>query len=347
MRMTIDADTVLPAGKLPGELLSALLARYTRPDPRVLIGPGVGRDAAAIAFGDRTLVVKSDPVTFATADAGWYLVNVNANDLACMGATPRWLLTTALFPDGATTPTLVEETFASLDAAASAIGVALVGGHCEITVGLERLILVGQLLGEAEPGELYDLRSARSGDAVLLCGGIAVEGTALLAREAADSLSDLDADLLTRAQNFLNTPGISVLPAAHALRAARVPVRGLHDPTEGGLATALSELAAATGLGIEIEDARINVYPECVEICKALSLDPLGLIASGALLAVVPPDGVSQAQRALVDAGLRCARVGAVTHAHAGAWLLRDGRREPMPTFAVDEIARYFSEQGR
>jgi hydrogenase maturation factor len=343
--MTLDSRTILPAGKLPGDLLGAMLARYTRSDPRVLIGPGIGRDAAAIAFGDTTLVVKTDPVTFATTDAGWYLVNVNANDLACMGATPRWLLTTALFPEGKTTPALVENTFAGLDAAASAIGVTLVGGHCEITVGLDRLILVGQLLGEADRDELYDLGNAQSGDAVLLCGGIAVEGTALLARAAADALHGLPAELLQRAQDFLSTPGISVLPAARAMRDAKIPVRGLHDPTEGGIATALIELATATGLGVEVDGDRIPLYPESGAICNALGLDPLGLIASGALLAVVPDDSSAAARAAVQHAGVPCAVIGQLSNRTAGAWLTRGGRREPMPTFPVDEIARYFASR--
>ena len=344
--MSIDPDTILPAGKLPGELLSAMLARYTRADPRVLIGPGVGRDAAAIAFGERTLVVKSDPVTFATADAGWYLVNVNANDLACMGATPRWLLTTALFPELKTTAAFVEETFASLDAAATAIGITLIGGHCEITVGLDRLILVGQLLGEADRDALYDLRTAQPGDALILCGGIAIEGTALLARgtHAYATLTALPADLLLRARGFLSAPGISILPAANALRAARVPIRGMHDPTEGGLATALSELATATGLGLQVTYEQIQIYPECEAICALLGLDPLGLIASGALLVVVPRDAVQQALDALTQAGVSCAVIGTLTGAGESAWLSRAGLREPMPVFTVDEFARYFAE---
>src|SRR5215207_8169045 len=147
----MSASVPLPPGKLPGDLLAAMLARYVKPDPRVLVGPGVGRDAAAIAVGDRAIVVKTDPITFATADAGWYLVNVNANDIACMGATPKWLLATALFPERTTTPELVEQSFASLARAANELGIALVGGHTEITLGLDRLILVGQLIGEATP----------------------------------------------------------------------------------------------------------------------------------------------------------------------------------------------------
>ncbi|HCH37103.1 MAG TPA: hydrogenase expression protein, partial [Acidobacteria bacterium] len=78
-------------GKLPAAKLRKLLTGLRREDPRVIIGPQVGEDASVIAFADRCLVVTTDPVTFATDRIGWYTVHVNANDVAVMGATPRWL----------------------------------------------------------------------------------------------------------------------------------------------------------------------------------------------------------------------------------------------------------------
>ena len=240
----VDRDRVLPPGKLPGSILNDLLDRYMTPDASVLIGPGVGRDAAAIAIGNTAMVVKTDPITFATADAGRYLVHVNANDIACMGATPRWLLVTALFPERSTTPRMVEEAFAVLATTARELGVLLVGGHSEITIGVDRLIQVGQMIGVCDLSELYDLRTAQPSDAILLANGIAIEGTAILATEARGHLNGLSDDLLERAAAFLSDPGISVLPASRALREDDVTVRGLHDPTEGGLATAVVESPA-------------------------------------------------------------------------------------------------------
>src|SRR5262245_40623973 len=86
-----DPHQPLGVGKLPSAILSRLIERYVTSQPGIVVGPGVGHDAAAIEIGDTTLVVKADPITFATAQAAHYLVNVNANDLACLGATPRWL----------------------------------------------------------------------------------------------------------------------------------------------------------------------------------------------------------------------------------------------------------------
>jgi len=338
-----DENRALPAGKLPPELLGRLIGNYTITDPDVLIGPGVGRDAAAIRIGDKAIVVKTDPITFATPDAGRYLVNVNANDIVCMGATPRWLLVTALLPERSTTAELAESIFTSLQTAATELDIALVGGHTEITIGLDRVILVGQMIGDADPERLLDIRSAQPGDAVILCSGIAIEGTSILAMEADRHLTDVSGDLLESARTFLTAPGISVVPAARALLSSGATIRGMHDPTEGGLASAIAEVATASSLGIEIDEAAIPIYPETRAICEALDLDPLGLIASGALLAVVDNNDVEIALAAASTAGIPAARIGTMTEAGDGCWLVRDGARMPMPTFAVDEIARYFS----
>ena len=79
----------LPLGKLPVDLLARFLAQAPIQDPRVLYGPGIGLDCAVIDLGERILVFKSDPITFATDDIGWYAVQVSANDVATTGASPR------------------------------------------------------------------------------------------------------------------------------------------------------------------------------------------------------------------------------------------------------------------
>ena len=89
-------------GKLPARQLEKLLARHARQDPRVLVGPGIGEDAAVIDMGERCLVAKTDPITFASDEIGWYAVHVNANDVACCGARPRWFLATLLRMAGGT-----------------------------------------------------------------------------------------------------------------------------------------------------------------------------------------------------------------------------------------------------
>ncbi len=332
----------MKAGKLPLELLTELLGRVKIADPRVVLGPKPGEDAALIDMGDRYLVAKTDPITFATDLIGWYLVQVNANDLAVMGATPRWLMATLLLPEGVA-PEAVRGIFAQLLQACEALGVTLVGGHTEVTYGLPRPIAIGAMLGEALKDRVVLTSGARPGDSLILTKGIAIEGTAILAREAGGALrrAGLPQEAIQRARGLLFSPGISVLKdAAIACQAARV--HAMHDPTEGGLVTGLLELARAADVGVEVDAQRIAVLPECRAFCEALGLDPFGLIASGALLAAVAPEDAVSLIEALGRQGIPAREIGRVTHARDGLKLrTADGLRD-LPVFERDELARFF-----
>ena len=335
----IPTDAPLPVGKLPAGLLGRLLARDAPVDPTLLVGPGVGRDAAAIAIGGAVLVAKTDPITFATKDAATYLVDVNANDLACLGATPRWLLVTALLPEG-TTAVDVDVQFAALNAASARRGIALVGGHTEITVGLDRAILVGQLLGETTPERLLRPGGSRPGDRLLLTKAVAIEGTALLATEReAHLVASLGADTVARAARLLHDPGISVVRDAEALLAAG-GVHALHDPTEGGLAMAVRELASAAGCGAALDRAVVPLLPETAAIAALLGIDPLGMLASGCLLAAAPPAAVPALRDAGAAAGIAVTEIGRVTDAAEGFALRTEDGMAELPRFDTDEVSR-------
>jgi hydrogenase expression/formation protein HypE len=336
---------LLPLGKLPHEQLARLLSRYTSDDPRILVGPRLGEDATVIDWGDdsgdRLLVAKTDPITFATDEIGWYAVNVNANDVACMGATPRWFLITLLLPEGRTDSALVERIFDQIGQACTVLGVSLAGGHTEITYGLDRPIVVGHMLGEVARDRLVTTGGARVGDVLLLTKGVAVEATAIIAREKADELAGrFSAEFLVRCQGFLHDPGISVVRDARIATAAG-RVHAMHDPTEGGLATGLWELAWAADVGLDVA-ATLPVLPETAQLCQAFDLDPLGVIASGALLMAVPHDEVKAIQRALEAEDIPAFEIGRVVEKAAGVTLLTAKGRQMLPRFARDEIARLF-----
>src|SRR6478609_3341743 len=177
----------LDAGKIPGDLLGRLLGGIRNDDSDLIVGPGVGRDAAAVRIGNDILVLKTDPITFASESAARYLVNVNANDLACLGATPRWMLVTALFPVG-TARTQIKQTFADLTVATQERGISLVGGHTEVTPGIDRPILIGMLSGIASNERFLKPGMAKTGDVLILSKPLAIEGTAILAAERRDFL---------------------------------------------------------------------------------------------------------------------------------------------------------------
>ena len=336
-------DPKLNAGKLPLGLLGSLLGEIDISDPRVVLGPKPGEDAAMIDFGDRYLVAKTDPITFATDLIGWYTVNVNANDLAVMGATPKWLLATLLLPDG-TRESKVAEIFQQLRDACSGISVTLIGGHTEITYGLDRPIAVGAMLGEVDKDKAVLSSGVRPGDSLILTKGVAVEGTSILAREAANELAEkgIETETLNRAAKFLFDPGISVLNDARIVSEAG-EIHAMHDPTEGGLSGGLYELAAASGVGFDIDADSIPILPECSRFCEALGLDPLGLIASGALLAAVAPTSAEATLHALSQEGIDAGVIG-VANQNAGKIMLRSGASSSeFPRFQRDELARFFS----
>jgi hydrogenase expression/formation protein HypE len=328
----------LPAGKLPPWLLRKVLPAASG-NPRVLVGPGLGRDAAAIAVGDHVIVAKNDPITFASQHAAEHLVEVNANDVACMGATPRWLLVTGLLPQG-TTPADVLNEFAGLREACRRREIDLIGGHTEIVAGLDRPILVGMMLGETSQTGLVRPGNALPGDAILLTKALAIEGTALLANELAAVLEPrLGAATVRDAANFLFDPGISVVREAELAREAG-GVTALHDPTEGGLATAVRELAAVSGVGVEIDAQAIPTYEETRAIAETLGLDPLGMLASGSLLIAARPNAVAGIVREIEADGIPVRIIGHLIDDEEQFWLTDNGTRRPLPEFAVDEVAR-------
>lgn len=334
-----------PLGKLPPQDLAKLLTRYTMADPRVIIGSAVGEDAAVIDMGDRYLVTTTDPITFATSEIGWYAVNINANDIACSGATPRWFLSTLLLPENQSTPELVEQIFAQITSACAELDITLVGGHTEITYGLDRPIVIGQMLGEVAPDRLVTSRGAQIGDDLILTKGIAIEATAIIAQEMyAQLLPEFGEDKLAAYTNFLHQPGISVVKDA-AVATAIGGVHAMHDPTEGGVATGIAELAQASQVGVEIFEPKLPYLPETLTLCQYFGLDPLGVIASGALLLAVNPDFTLKIVMALAQAGIRASVIGRVQAFEKGCRLANGPARRPLPTFYRDELTRLFESK--
>jgi hydrogenase maturation factor len=228
-------------------------------------------------------------------------------------------------------------------AACDALGISLAGGHTEVTLNLDRPIVCGTMLGEAAPNGLVTKAGIRLGDAILLVKSVPIEGTALIAieREAELLQRGYPGEMIARAQGFLKDPGISVV--APALLAAETgKVHAMHDPTEGGVITGLVEIARGAGMGLEVNLDAIPVLPEGEALCREFGLDPLGILASGAVLIVVGAESATTMATLLTDAGYATRAIGRITPHEAGLVALRDGRRVEWPVFPVDEITRLF-----
>ncbi len=323
----------LVPGKLPAALLSRLLRRHARAERDVKLGPEIGEDAAVIDIADGALVVGADPITLTGNEVGALAVRVNANDVAVMGVRPRWFLAVVLLPPG-TTEAEVEAIFAAMGAVLDEMGIALVGGHTEVTGAVTQPLVVGQMLGWRADGRFVATGTMRAGDAVLQVGMAPVEGAAVLAAEAAGRLGEHDPEILDSALRAVDDPGISVVEPA--LLAAELGATALHDPTEGGLSAGLHELAAASGLAIEIDSTAVPWFPPGLAICRALDADPWGTLASGALLAAFPPDRAEAARAALAADGRPAAIIG---WARAGAGV-RKSDATPLPRHERDEVSR-------
>ena len=332
--------SVFRVGKLNANLLDELVSSIKEKDPRVIVGPKVGEDAAVIDIGDKYLLSTTDPITFTSYKIGWYTVNVNANDIATMGGTPKWLLVSILLPENKTDSALVKEIFRDIENAADELGIDICGGHTEITKGLDRPIVSGHMLGEVDKDKLVTNSHATVGDEIILTKGIAIEGMALLAREREKELSGKYGKMFVeRVQAFLHDPGISVVAEAHLANQA-ANIRAMHDPTEGGLATGLYELTKASNTGVVIYEDKIHLLDETRILCSEYKLDPLGVIASGALLIVVDPGDRDAVLSKLVQNDITCSVIGKLTDKEDGLKIIADGEERELPFFEVDEIAR-------
>jgi hydrogenase expression/formation protein HypE len=328
----------LPAGKVPPELLQRYaLGRRGAPRDEVVVGPALGEDSAVVDLGGQLAVISSDPITGATRNAGWLAVHVCCNDLGAMGAEPVGVLVTLLLPSDDAVGHL-ERTMADVHRACVDLGVAVLGGHSEVTAGLTAPILSLTALGRAPRERLVTSRGASPGDQLILTKAAAIEGTAILATDFADELTrELGAEAVAAGQGFYDE--ISVV--REGVAAAAAGASAMHDVTEGGVLGALYELAAASGVGFAVRAADVPVRPETAAICHTLGLDPLRLLGSGALL-IAAPDGPALVG-ALATHGIPATILGRALPRRRGRRLLTPAGSVPLGPTDRDELYRAFA----
>ena len=341
LKQIVRMGLPLPQGKLPNDLLEDFLDQFPIDDPSVLIRPGVGEDIAAVKIdNEEVLVLKSDPITFATDSIGHYAVIINANDIATSGAVPRWFLSTLLFPYGITASE-IWQVMNDLNSVCRHQGIALCGGHTEITDAVSRPVITGMLVGTIIKRNLIDKRNIRPGDSILLTKAVAVEGTAIIAREFRERLKGLDMPEaeIEKCSGFLSN--ISILKEAQ-IASRSEGISAMHDVTEGGLATALMELGVAGHHRIRVDMDSIPVFPETEKICRMLNIDPLGLIGSGSLLICCKKNFSENLITAIREAGIDVTCIGEVLEEGQGVDAVKQAKRVDWPTFEADEITRLF-----
>ena len=254
-------------------------------------------------------------------------------------------MVTILLPEKSTTQQLIENITSQLESVCADLEIAIIGGHTEITHGLDRPILIGTMLATVSKNQLITPRGIRAGDDLILTKGVPIEATAILSRKFSSELSQvLETDELKRAASFLHQPGISVLEDAKiAVKSGQVT--GMHDPTEGGLASALWEMAHAAGCSLVFETGAVPIPKISLKICQALKINPLAAISSGALLVASPVRDSGNVVNALNEAGISSARIGYFEKGDPAVWQIKDGKKTQLPWPERDEIARILDER--
>jgi HAD superfamily hydrolase (TIGR01509 family) len=322
-------------GKVPWDLIAERVGMVLPPE--VVLGPGHGEDAALVRIGSETWAIATDPITFASHEAGRLAVVVNANDVAVRGATPRLFLAVVLLALEDASSGRLEVILDQIRETCESLGVLLIGGHTEVSPGLGHSVVVGTMLGPVATRAITT-RGARPGDLIGLTRWAGLEGTAILLTERGDSLRALHAEEPLRPlDKIIEGDWLQVVEAA-SVAAGVAEVSALHDVTEGGVGEALYELATAAGLRLDIVRDRIPVLPETSLVCADLGIDPLGLIGSGALLVACAPSGQEELEVAMAEAQIPFTWIGRASAGPVGVG--------GVPRFERDEILKVAALDG-
>ena len=292
MKIIREEENLMP-GKLQPDLLKENVLNFTgtlRED--LLIGGGIGEDAALIKVPAGILVAASDPITGATKNAGSLLVHVNANDLACKGADPAWLIVTLIVPDKMGIK-LIQNIMSEIHETCKEMGIAIAGGHTELTDNYTQPVISGTMLGIT----CYELSAKKihEGDCILVTGHAGLEGMSIIATDRPDLFSKIfTSDELRSIQSWKQD--LSIIKPARILREYS---SYMHDPTEGGLNGALYELQQACNLRVELDEKSVPVSDLTLRASQELGFDFMNLISSGMLIAVIPQRNIAIAQEHL------------------------------------------------
>jgi len=310
----LNSDLILlghgSGGKLSHQLLDDLII------PQLSGLPASGQnDAALLAVGGARLAFTTDsyvvdPIFFPGGNIGDLAVNGTVNDLAMMGARPLYLSVGLVLEEGFKKSELAR-ILAAMRSAADAAGVAIVTGDTKVVPKGkgDRIFINTSGIGAVEHDLRIDGSSARVGDQVIVNGTIGDHGIAVLSvREGLEIDSGIRTD--SAALNGLVEELLALGDALHVLR----------DPTRGGVATTLKEIALQSGVTVTLAEESLPVNPGVRGVCAILGLDPLYVANEGKLLALVAPERAAEALEIMRrhPQGRDAAIIGEVSEASAG-----------------------------
>jgi hydrogenase expression/formation protein HypE len=302
-------------GRMSASLIGGLFLPVL--DNPVLAAMG---DGAVVDIGAESLVISTDsfvvnPIEFPGGDIGSLAVHGTLNDVAMMGARPVCLTAAFVLEEGLDMETL-ERVVASMARAACAAGVPVVAGDTKVVERgkADGLYVNTTGIGIADPRCTPGPSRATAGDAVIVSGSIGRHGMAIMA--AREGLAF---------ESTITSDSACLVPLVESLKASGVSVHVLRDPTRGGVASALNEIAAASGVAIMLDEEALPVDENVRAACEVLGLDPLYVANEGVMLAIVPESDAARTLEAMRShpLGLDAVRIGRVIAQPSGAVLLR------------------------
>lgn len=326
-------------GKLSNEALSEqIIDQLTHVRDDILIGPGVGEDCAAIAFGDLACVLTTDPITGATENLGELAVQISCNDIASSGLDPVALLVTLLLPLEAPEdePRRIMQ---EAKVAADKLGVAIIGGHTEFTSAVTRTVVSVTAVGKGPISSLSATSGARPGDIIAISKWAGLEGTAIICAELSQRLLALGLSEAQLDEGRSMVDHLSVLPEGRL--ASSHGVHSMHDVTEGGVYGAAWEMAEAAGLGLIIDEDKVPLKPVTQRLSEGLGIDPYRLISSGVMLMAFSPETFEAFKGAAKVQGIPVTAIGELTHSK-DKWIKRGNQLFILEPPDKDELYRVF-----
>jgi hydrogenase expression/formation protein HypE len=328
---------MLPQGKIPPEILERTILKFLgakRSD--VIFGPSKGEDAAIVSDGCKLLALHGDPISGANEKIGWIAMNIATNDIATRGVKPRWAVSCIMLPPGSNEQRL-KKICKEMSAAAKRLGVSIVGGHSEVTPGLDHPLVIVFSLGVIENERYVTCSGAKPGSHIILTKSVGIEGTVILASDRGERLaSKFGEEFVERARKYIDM--LSVLKEA-MIAFEYGGVQAMHDPTEGGVSNGMHEIADASKTGFKVYENAIAISHETLEVCRFFEINPLNLISSGSLLIVAEQGKVLGIVEQLRGKGIKASIIGEVLEDEEQRIIVRkDGSIEPLSRPLSDEL---------
>ena len=324
-------NNFLPLGKLNNKLLIKILNDIKNEGA----SPKIGEDSATINIrSDNNLLLSSDPITFDSENIGEYILDICANDIYAAGGEPKWFLITILIPPK-TSYNKLKRVISKVNSRAQSLKVDIIGGHTEVTESVNKIVLSGTIVGRINKNFVPN-QIVKGNQSIILGGQAGIEGSKIIVEN-----TESNHKIITNLKKSIKNLTISVNNIAKIAISTGKIIK-MHDPTEGGISTALHELCEFSDIGCEIIENEIKFVDNFNEACQILNLNPLGVISSGCLLMICKEKDSSEIINKLRSSDIPAIKIGKTTNSKKRNIIKKDGKKENLERFDQDEIIKIF-----